>query len=122
MNTESSMVKRRDHLACYQLTVQKPSSIMVSGCISVHSMGHLHICKGPIYFDQYIKALKHHMLPKRGLPYFSKTMPNYILHVLQLHGSILKKTPGAKLAWIPYSPLKHLAKCEEKYTTKEAHK
>ncbi len=48
--------------ACYQRSVQKPASLMVWGCISANSMGSLHVLKGIMNAERYIKQ---HMLPSR---------------------------------------------------------
>ncbi len=41
MDAVSSGLKRRETLACYQRSVQKPASLMVWGCISAYGMGSL---------------------------------------------------------------------------------
>ncbi len=51
---------------CYQCSVQKPASLMVWGCISAYSMGSLHVFKGTMNAERYIKVLEQHMLPSRG--------------------------------------------------------
>ncbi|KAJ8369210.1 hypothetical protein SKAU_G00092380, partial [Synaphobranchus kaupii] len=40
--------EEKDHPNCYQHKVQKPASVMVSGCVSAHGMGNLHIYEGTI--------------------------------------------------------------------------
>ena len=52
-----------NHQVCYQLTVQKPASLMVWGCISVYVVGSFHIWKGTINVEEYIELLEQHMLP-----------------------------------------------------------
>ena len=49
------MPKKKDHSGCYQLNVQKPASVMVWWCISVHSRGDLHICEGTIDIEVYLE-------------------------------------------------------------------
>ncbi len=44
-----------DHPACYQRSVQKPSSLMVWGCISAYCMGSLHVLEGTMNTESYIK-------------------------------------------------------------------
>ncbi len=51
--------------ACYQLSVQKPASLMVWGCISAYGMGSLHVLKGSMNAERYLKVLEQHMLPSR---------------------------------------------------------
>ncbi len=51
--------------ACYQRSVQKPASLMVWGCISVYSMGSLHVLESSMNAERYIKVLEQHMLPSR---------------------------------------------------------
>ena len=48
----------RDHPVCYQLSVQKPASLMVWGCISVYETGNLHIWKGTIRAEVYLQDLQ----------------------------------------------------------------
>ncbi len=62
----SSGQKRGGDLpACYQLSVQKPASLMVWGCISANDMGSLHDLEGTMTAERYIKILEQHMLPSR---------------------------------------------------------
>ncbi len=51
--------------ACYQRSVQKPASLMVWGCISAYGMGSLHVLKGTMNAERYIKVLEQHMPPSR---------------------------------------------------------
>ncbi len=51
--------------ACHQLSVQKPASLMVWGCISAYGMGSLHVLEGTMNAERHIKVLKQHMLPSR---------------------------------------------------------
>ncbi len=51
--------------ACYQRSVQKPTSLMVWGCISAYGMGSLHVLEGTTDAERYIKVLEQHMLPSR---------------------------------------------------------
>ncbi len=53
--------------ACYQLSVQKPASLMVWGCISAYGMDSLHVLEGTMNAERYIKVLEQHMLPSRRL-------------------------------------------------------
>ncbi len=55
----------KDNPSCYQRSVQKPSSLMVWGCMSACGMGSLHIWKGTINAERYIQVLEQHMLPSR---------------------------------------------------------
>ncbi len=50
---------------CYQLSVQKPASLMVWGCISAYGMGSLHVLEDTMNAERYIKVLEQHMLPSR---------------------------------------------------------
>uniref|UniRef100_A0AAY5KJF1 Uncharacterized protein n=1 Tax=Esox lucius TaxID=8010 RepID=A0AAY5KJF1_ESOLU len=50
-----------------QHTVQKPTSVMVWGCISAHVMGDLHICEGTVNAEQNAQVLEQHRLPSRLL-------------------------------------------------------
>ncbi len=84
--------------ACYQRSVQKPASLMVWGCISAYGMGSLHVLEGTVNAERYIKVLEQHMLPSRrclfqGRPcYFSRTMQNHILQLLQQHGFVAEES------------------------------
>ncbi len=51
--------------ACYQRSVQKPTTLMVWGCISAYGMGSLHVLEGTMNAERYIKVLEQHMLPSR---------------------------------------------------------
>ncbi len=57
--------EERDLPACNQLSVQKPASLMVWGCISAYGMGSLHVLEGIMNAERYIKVLEQHMLPSR---------------------------------------------------------
>ncbi len=63
------------------------------GCISAYGMGRLHVLKGTMNAERYIKVLEQHISPpdnvyfREGLVYFSMTMKNHILKLLQQHGS-----------------------------------
>ena len=59
------MKEERDHPGCYQLTVQKPASLMVCGCISAYGVRSLYIWKDTIDAKEYIEVLEEHMLPYR---------------------------------------------------------
>ncbi len=52
--------------ACHQLSVQKPASLMVWGCISAYGMGSLHVLEGTMNVGSCIKVLEQHMHPSRG--------------------------------------------------------
>ncbi len=78
--------------ACYQRSVQKPASLMVWRCISAYGMGSLHVLEGTMNAERYIKVLEQHMLPsRRRLVYFSRTMQNHILQLLQQHGFVVEE-------------------------------
>ncbi len=51
--------------SCYQRSVQKSASLMVWRCISAYGMGSLHVLKGTMNAERYIKVLEQHMLPSR---------------------------------------------------------
>ncbi len=51
--------------ACHQRSVQKPTSLMVWGCISAYGMCSLHVLEGTMNAERYIKVLEQHMLPSR---------------------------------------------------------
>ncbi len=55
----------KDNSSCYQLSAQKPASLMVWGCMSACGMGSLRIWKGTINAEKYIQVLEQHMLPSR---------------------------------------------------------
>uniref|UniRef100_A0A9J8DBY7 Tc1-like transposase DDE domain-containing protein n=1 Tax=Cyprinus carpio carpio TaxID=630221 RepID=A0A9J8DBY7_CYPCA len=57
--------KDKENPSCNQLSVQKPASLMVWGCMSACGMGSLHIWKGTINAERYIQVLEQHMLPSR---------------------------------------------------------
>lgn len=38
--------------------VQNPGSVMVEGCVNAHGMGNMHMCKGTINAERYIRTLK----------------------------------------------------------------
>ncbi len=88
--------------ACHQRSVQKPASLMVWGCISAYGMGSLHVLEGTMNAERYIKVLEQHMLPSRqclfkgtcdfSLVYFSRTMQNHILQLLQQHGFVVEES------------------------------
>ncbi len=48
--------EERDLPVCYQRSVQKPASLMVWGCISAYGMGSLHVLKGTMNAESYIRA------------------------------------------------------------------
>ncbi len=78
--------------ACYHHSVQKPASLMVWGCISAHGMGSLHVLEGTMNAEMYIKVLEQLCSPpddiysRKSLVYFSRTMQDHILQLLQQHG------------------------------------
>ncbi len=57
--------KEGDLPVCYQRSAQKPSSLMVWGCISAYSVGSLRVLKGTMNAKKYIMILEQHMLPSR---------------------------------------------------------
>ncbi len=86
--------------ACYQHSVQKPASLMVWWCISAYGMGSLHVLEGTMNAERYIKFLEPHTVcsPPDNV-YFSRTMQNHILQLLQQHGFVVEEVnPGAELA------------------------
>ncbi len=87
--------------ACHQRSVQKPASLMVWGCIIAYGMSSLHVLEGTMNAERYIKVLvcspPDYVYFREGLVYFSRTMQNHILQLLQQHGFVVK-SPGAELA------------------------
>ncbi len=84
---------------CYQHSVQNPAFLMIWGCISAYGMGSLHVLEGTMNAERYTKVLEQHMLPSRWrlhfrewLVYFSRTMQNHILQLLQQHGYIVEES------------------------------
>ncbi len=65
-NNVRRILRAKDLSAYYQHSVQKPASLMVWWCISVYSMGSLHVLEGKMNAEKYIKVSKQHMLPSRG--------------------------------------------------------
>ncbi len=57
--------KEGDLPVCYQRSAQKPSSLMVWGCISAYSVGSLRVLIGTMNAKKYIMILEQHMLPSR---------------------------------------------------------
>ena len=58
--------EEKDHPDCYQREVQKPTSVMVQGCVSAHgTTGNLHIYIGTINAERYIQVLDQHILPSK---------------------------------------------------------
>ena len=47
------------------LSVQKPASLMVWGCVGAYDVGSLNIWKGTINVEQYKDDLEQYMLPTR---------------------------------------------------------
>ncbi len=66
--------------------------MMVWGCISAHGMGSLHVLEDTMNAERYIKVLEQHMPFREGLVYFSRTMQNHILQLLQQHGFIVEES------------------------------
>lgn len=63
------------------------------GCISAHSMGKLYVCEGTIDSGAYIRILETYVAIKVMYSwdvhaYFSRTIPEHILHGLQQHGLV----------------------------------
>ncbi len=77
--------------ACYQHSVQKSASLMVWGCISAYGMNSLHDLEGTMNAERYIKFLEQHMFPPDDV-YFSRTMRNHILQLLQQHGFVVEES------------------------------
>ncbi len=76
---------------CHQRSVQKPASPMVWGCICAYGMVSLHVLEGTMNAERYIKVLEQHMLPPEDV-YFSRTMQNHILQLLQRHGFVVEES------------------------------
>ncbi len=72
--------------ACYQRSVQKPASLMVWGCISAYGMGSLHVLEGTMNAERYLICS-----PPDDV-YFSRTMQNHILQLLQQHGFVVEES------------------------------
>ncbi len=72
--------------ACYQRSVQKPASLMVWGCISAYGMGSFHVLEGTIC------SPPDDVCFREGLVYFSRTMQNHILQLLQQHGFVVEES------------------------------
>ena len=70
-----------------QKTIVIIVSVMAWGHVSAHGiMGNF--CEGTINAERYIQVLEQHLF--QGHPaYFSRTGPNYILHMSQQHGFIV---------------------------------
>ncbi len=60
----SSGLRRRETIQRV-ISVQKPASLMVWGCISANSMGSLHVLEGTMNAEMHIKVLEQHMLSSR---------------------------------------------------------
>ncbi len=75
---------------CYQRSVQKPASLMVWGCISAYGMGSLHVLEGTMNAERYIKVSNICSPPDDV--YFSRTMQNHILQLLQQHDFIVEES------------------------------
>ncbi len=74
--------EERDLPACHQLSVQKPASLMVWGCISSYGMGSLHVLEGTMNAERYIKVLEQHMLPSR----------RRVFQLLQQHSFVVEES------------------------------
>ncbi len=81
--------------ACYQRSVQKPASLMVWGCISAYGLGSLHVSEGTmkVYkgFIATYAPLQTTSISGKSL-YFSRTMQNHILQLLQQHGFVVEES------------------------------
>ncbi len=77
--------------ACNQRSVQKPASLMVWGCIRAYGMGSLHVLEGTVNAERYINV-SDNVYFREGLVYFSRTMQNHILQLLQLHGFVVEES------------------------------
>ncbi len=73
--------------ACHQCSVQKLASLMVWGCISAYGMGSLHVFECTMNAERYIKICS----PPEDL-YFSRTVQNHILQLLQQHGLVVEES------------------------------
>ncbi len=61
---------------------------MVWGYISAYGMGSLHVLEGTMNAERYIKVLEQHPDDM----YFSRTMQNHILQLLQQHGFVVEES------------------------------
>ena len=50
--------EKKGHPDCYQRKVQKPTSVMLWGCVSAHGIGNLHICEGTINAERSVVKRK----------------------------------------------------------------
>ncbi len=68
------------------------------GSISAYGMGSLHVMEGTMNAERYIKVLDNICSPpddvyfREGLVYFSRTMQNHILQLLQQHGFVVEES------------------------------
>ncbi len=91
--------------ACYQRSVQKPVSLMAWVCISAYGMGSLHVLKGTMNAERYIKVLEQHMLPSRGRVFQQdKAKP----HTAAITTAWLRGWRVRVLNWLPAVQIFHL--------------
>ncbi len=117
----------KDNPSCYLRSVQKPASLMVWGCMSACGMGSLHIWKGTINAERYIRVLEQHMLPSRcclfqGRPCIFQH-DNARPHTASITTSWLRRrrirgTEMASLQSRSFTHRKHLAHHKEEDATK----
>lgn len=62
------------------------------GYISVYGTGSTHIWTGTVSAERCIQVLEQPIFFREGLAYFSKTMLNCTLHLLQQHGFIIEES------------------------------
>ncbi len=69
---------------------------MVWGSISAYGMGSLHVLEGTMNAERYIKSNTcsppDDVYFREGLVYFSRTMQNHILQLLQQHGFVVEES------------------------------
>ncbi len=81
---------------------------MVWGCISAYGMGSLHALEGTMNAERYIKGFRATYAPLqttcisgKAFVYFSRTMQNHILQILQQHGFVVEES-GAELVSLQF--------------------
>lgn len=57
----SRLKRKKDHPDCCQRKVRKPAAVMVWEGVSVHGLGHLHICEGTVNAERCIQVLGQHV-------------------------------------------------------------
>lgn len=95
---ESTMLRTKEerHHLVYQPSIQRPASLIDCGFMSAYGISTLHIWKGKInersfekiyggFRSVYIYSHLDHGFFRTNLTYFSKTMVNHIMQLLQQH-------------------------------------